>query len=320
MLPSRYSWRVAGAKAVKEPKPLDLSALHEAIAAASRRGNNVDAIRTALEAFEKSQPKGKVERVPAELQALRDAVDAARRKGENVDGIAKELVAIEVAVVGKSLAKPRPEPRPEPMLPNFGVFPDPPFPILPNPGFGVGGIDIEMFNKAMALRRKALELRVEKPRDPEAAKEALKLEAEARELIAQAARNAGGLGFEMVRIPDRARLGIRIERVPPIAVEQLGLEANTGVAVSFVSPGSAAEKAGLKTHDIVLEFGGKPVTDNTDEFIRRVNDVKTGEKVDLIVLRKGKKVDVKGIELPDVPPRRPVTPQLPRAQPMKDSP
>jgi hypothetical protein len=42
-----------------------------------------------------------------------------------------------------------------------------------------------------------------------------------------------------------------------------------------------------------------------------VNEVKTGDKVDLVVLRKGKKVDVKGVEMPE-PAKHPAVPQLPR--------
>src|SRR5207248_1425874 len=41
----------------------------------------------------------------------------------------------------------------------------------------------------------------------------------------------------------------------------------------------------------------------------RVNEVKTGDKVDLVVLRKGKKVDVKGVELPE-PAKQPVRPGI----------
>jgi hypothetical protein len=259
------------------------------------------------------------------LQALRNAVDAAARKGENVEVITKELVAVEMAVAGKSLAKPRPEPRPQPQ-PGFPQpVPFPEFPAFPNPGIGggVGGIDVEMFNKAMELRRKAAELMLKNPRDPDVIKEVEKLQAEAAEMLLKAARNgiggAGGVGGfggmpvmplfpDAGRIPDRARLGIRMERVPAVAVEQLGLEPNTGIAVSMVVAGSPAEKAGLKVHDIILEFAGKPVSDNAEDFARRVSDVKVGEKVDLVVLRKGKKVEVKGVELPE-PPKRPAFPQ-----------
>jgi len=308
----------------KDAKPVDLTGLRDAIDAASKRGENVDEIKKALAAFEKSGPKVKSGTVPPELQALRDAVDDAARKGENVEAIAKELTAVEMAVAGKSLAKPRPQPQPQPdpgPVPDLPFQPFPGLPPLPNAGPLPGGVDVELFNKAMELRRKALDMMLKNPRDPEVIKEQQKLLAEANDLMMKAIRNMGGgrlapmpqLFPDLGRIPDRVRLGIRMEHIPALAVEQLGLEPNTGIAVSMVMPGSVAEKAGLKVHDIILEFAGKPVSDNLEDFVRRVNEVKAGEKIDIVVLRKGKKVDVKGVELPEAA-KRPaplVNPALP---------
>lgn len=306
----------------KDAKPIDLTALRDAVDTASKRGENVDGIKKALAAFEKVSSKIKPGTVPAELQALRDAVDDAARKGENVEAIAKELTAVEMAVAGKSLTKPRPQPQPDPGPgPELPFQPFPGLPPLPNAGPLPGGIDVELFNRSMELRRKALDLMVKNPRDPEAIKEQQKLLAEANELMMKAIRNMGGgrlapmppLFPNMGLIPDRVRLGIRMERIPALAVEQLGLEPNMGIAVSMVMPGSAAEKVGLKVHDIILEFAGKPVSDNLEDFVRRVNEVKVGEKVDIVVLRKGKKVEMKGVELPEAA-KRPaplVNPALP---------
>src|SRR5690606_27867339 len=58
---------------------------------------------------------------------------------------------------------------------------------------------------------------------------------------------------------------------------------------------------GFKPNDIVLTFAGKPVTDTPADFTQQVNAVKPGEKVDAVVVRKGKKVELKGIELPEKP-------------------
>jgi hypothetical protein len=63
-------------------------------------------------------------------------------------------------------------------------------------------------------------------------------------------------------------------------------------------PNSPADKAGIRANDIILEFAGKPAAENPEEFTRQVNDVKAGEKVDIVVLRKGKKVELKGVEVP----------------------
>jgi hypothetical protein len=294
-----------------DAKPVDLAGLREAVAAAAKRGDNVDAIRAALDALEKAAPTARAGRVPAELRALRDAVDAAARKGESVEAIAKELGGVETAIAGKSLARPKPEPQPMPAFPDYEARPfdfDLVVPRNPNPGFA-GGIDVELFNRSMELRKKAVELMARNPRDPQALKEVQRLQAEASELMAKAVRGgAGGFGGAF---PERPRLGIRLEHVPALAAEQLGLEPNAGLAVALVTPGSVAEKVGLKVHDIVLEFAGKPVTDDAEDFIRRVNEAKAGEKIDLVVLRKGKKVDVKGVELPDLtkrPPPRPFAP------------
>lgn len=296
--------------AAADPKGVDLTALRDAVETAAKKGENVGEIREALAALEKAAPKAAIGRATPELQTLRDAVDAAAKKGENVELIAKELSKVEVAVAGRELIKPKPEPKPEPR-PRPDVNPLELFPLIPPNAAGGAGIDVELFNKAMELRRKATELLLKDPNDKEVRKEALRLQAEAAELMMKAARGLaggnGGIGAfpapplfpDMAgRIPERARLGIRLERVPALVTEQLGLGANTGIAVTQVAAGSAAEKAGLKVHDIILEFAGKAVTDDTDAFIRRVNGVKAGEKIDMVLLRKGKKVEVKGVELP----------------------
>jgi hypothetical protein len=299
-------------------RAVDLAPLRDAVEAAAKKGENVENIRTALDAFEKAAPKAAAGRVPAELQALRDAVTAAAKKGENVEAIAKELAKVELAVAGRELnppkpaPQPQPQPRPQPREPN-------PFDILQlmsNGNAGFGGVNAEMFDKAMKLRERAFDLLLKDPNDPNAIREAEKLQTEAAALLIKALAGGnggaggiaigglGGMAFpnaDAGRVPERARLGIRLERVSPLAAEQLGLAANAGIAVTLVAPNSAAEKAGLKVHDIITEFGGKAVTDDTDEFIRRVNGVKAGEKVDIVLLRKGKKVEVKGVELPARP-------------------
>src|SRR5262245_57036124 len=78
---------VEPAAVAADPKTVDLSALREAVTTASKRGENVDEVKKALDAFEKVLPSIKPNTVPPELQALRDAVDAAARKGENVEEI-----------------------------------------------------------------------------------------------------------------------------------------------------------------------------------------------------------------------------------------
>jgi serine protease Do len=308
-----------------EPKSADLTELREALQAANKRGDNVDEVAKALAAFEKAMGSGfKVDskNPPAELTTLRNAVESAGRKGENVDDIRKQLDQVEMKLLGRVLVAPKPatpplgDPppaRPDPpqrRFPNeFRVQPRielPPFPDLdfPNRG-GFGGIDLDALRKAQELQRKALEMKLKDPSDPEADK----LAREAMELLLKGVADGRGglLAPEMLfqelggfgRPNERFRFGIRMEKVSPVAAEQLGLEAGRGIAVTDVIAGSAAEKAGIKPHDIILEFAGKPVSDSPEEFNQQVTAAKAGEKVAAVVLRKGKKVEIKGIVLPE---------------------
>ena len=194
--------------AADEPKPVDLTDLRDAVKSASKAGENVDEIAKALDAFEKVIAKGlKAEpgrtEPPAELLTLRQAVDGAARKGENVEEIRKQLEAVEMKLLGRVLAAPKPvvpplgDPKPEPRGRPFpNDFPVPPrieFPAFPQPvfpdrgGFG-GGIDREALQKSMDLRRKAMELLVKDPNDPEA----LKLAQEATEMMLKAIQGGRG--------------------------------------------------------------------------------------------------------------------------------
>jgi hypothetical protein len=112
-----------------KPAPADLGELKDAVAAARKRGDNVDAVAAALSALEKALAKGAAkppgpDAAPPELAALRGAVEAAMRKGENLDAISKELARVEKALTGKEFERPKapdpvvePEPVPQPVPP-----------------------------------------------------------------------------------------------------------------------------------------------------------------------------------------------------------
>lgn len=348
-----------GRSAADDPKAPDLSDLRDAIKAATKRGENVDEVQKAFDALDKALAKGWAPKAgrnepPTELTTLRNAVEEAARKGENVEEIRKQLDAVEKTMLGRTLVSPKPMPPTEPVRPNpppanfqrpIRPFPVPPIPEPIRPGElllpGGAGIDQAALQKAQDQMRKALELLVNNPNDPDAKK----LMDEAREMMLKAMVGGnGGVGpgalilpgidripeLGGARAPDRFRLGVRMERVTPITADQLGIDAGRGIAITDVIAGSPAEKAGFKAHDILLEFAGKPVTDNLDDFARQVDAAKSGEKIDAVVLRKGKKTEIKGIALPDAPqefpqPGRrgppdinPLVPQLPGAVPPVD--
>ncbi len=99
---------------------------------------------------------------------------------------------------------------------------------------------------------------------------------------------------------DQPRLGVGIEKITPILIEQLNLPQDAGLVVNAIQPNSPAEKAGLKTNDILLQFGGKDVPADTTKFQEMVRNTKAGEKIEAVIMRKGQKETIKGIELQEV--------------------
>lgn len=65
-----------------------------------------------------------------------------------------------------------------------------------------------------------------------------------------------------------------------------------GVKLSGVGKGGPAEKAGVKGGDIVVSLGGKEVK-NIYDYTYILEALKIGEEVDIVVMRKGEKVELK---------------------------
>lgn len=73
--------------------------------------------------------------------------------------------------------------------------------------------------------------------------------------------------YEQIREHGRVRrgqIGVMTETITPPLVEALGLPADSGVLISDVIPGGAAESAGLRINDIVTAVNGKPVESARD--------------------------------------------------------
>ena len=77
--------------------------------------------------------------------------------------------------------------------------------------------------------------------------------------------------------------------VPPAPGGFLGVglqEVDTGLEVTRIAPDSPAEKAGIKTGDLVTQYNGQRV-DGMDQFSRMVNDTPPGRDVKIGIVRKG---------------------------------
>jgi serine protease Do len=109
---------------------------------------------------------------------------------------------------------------------------------------------------------------------------------------------------------ERGYLGISYQELTPESAPNFGLDKDAkGVAVTEVIEDSAADKAGLKRYDVIVELDGKPV-ENGNEFLNRVAMLRPGTKVKIVVLRDGKRKTLT-TELDKRPPQD----KLPGAEP-----
>ncbi|MHC4624200.1 MAG: DegQ family serine endoprotease [Planctomycetota bacterium] len=86
----------------------------------------------------------------------------------------------------------------------------------------------------------------------------------------------------------RGALGVVIRDLDSDVAEYLGLDTPEGVLIMQVAESSAAEKAGIKPYDVVVEFNGDKV-ETVNEFRSRVATLKPGTKVRIVVIRNGKR-------------------------------
>jgi beta-lactamase regulating signal transducer with metallopeptidase domain len=86
------------------------------------------------------------------------------------------------------------------------------------------------------------------------------------------------------------RLGIRVKRPSVDLADQLDLPHEQGLVIVEVVKDSAAAEAGMIANDILLELAGKAVASNPGSFAKSVDELKAGEEVAAVVLRKGHKV------------------------------
>ena len=90
----------------------------------------------------------------------------------------------------------------------------------------------------------------------------------------------------------RGLLGVHIRDLEPLLAEAMGLDNTQGVLIGQVRPGQAADKAGVKRDDIVLEVDGQPVH-NAVDLRSLIGSTAPGVEVELLVLRDGERKRIK---------------------------
>jgi Do/DeqQ family serine protease len=85
----------------------------------------------------------------------------------------------------------------------------------------------------------------------------------------------------------RGVLGVNIYNVTPDIAKEFGLTESSGALVAGVAPGSAADRAGVKTGDIITSINGASMKD-AGELRNTIGMLRVGDKVDIGLLRDGK--------------------------------
>ena len=84
----------------------------------------------------------------------------------------------------------------------------------------------------------------------------------------------------------RGQLGVIIQDLTPDLAEAFDLVGQQGVVVSEVQKGSAADKAGIKQGDVIIEFEGRPMK-SAAQLRNAVGILPVGDKVKLKLIREG---------------------------------
>ena len=85
----------------------------------------------------------------------------------------------------------------------------------------------------------------------------------------------------------RGILGVNIYGVTPDIAKEFGLTESSGALVAGVAQGSAAERAGVKTGDIITSINGATMRD-AGELRNTIGMLRVGDKVEIGLLRDGK--------------------------------
>ena len=87
------------------------------------------------------------------------------------------------------------------------------------------------------------------------------------------------------------RLGVGIQQLDQSLAQSFGLPDSSGALVGTVEKGSPAEKAGIKTGDVIRKIDGVAMNDSTD-VTSRIGNAAPGTKIAVEVWRDGKPVTI----------------------------
>jgi serine protease Do len=89
----------------------------------------------------------------------------------------------------------------------------------------------------------------------------------------------------------RGRIGVEIQDLTPELAQAIGTRHSQGAVIARVMPGSPAERAGLRTNDLVIAINGAPMRSGM-ELRNRVGLSRIGDEVELTIERGGSERNV----------------------------
>jgi serine protease Do len=92
----------------------------------------------------------------------------------------------------------------------------------------------------------------------------------------------------------RGWLGVGIQDLTPELADYYGLKEKKGVLVTQVFDGDPADKAGIKTNDVIVAVDSKSVA-SSRELSSTIAGIPVGKEIDITVLRNGKKKTVQAL-------------------------
>ncbi|MDE2195890.1 MAG: DegQ family serine endoprotease [Gammaproteobacteria bacterium] len=90
---------------------------------------------------------------------------------------------------------------------------------------------------------------------------------------------------------ERGVLGVLIQNLTPELAKALAIPQQQGAIVSQVMPGSAAEKAGIRADDVIVNVDGKPISGAAD-LSSTIGVLRLGSRVNLGIIRNGKPLTI----------------------------
>ncbi|SCL18863.1 putative serine protease PepD [Micromonospora nigra] len=114
--------------------------------------------------------------------------------------------------------------------------------------------------------------------------------------IATSGQSSGNIGVGFAIPSNKAKdVAGKLQRGEKVSHPSLGVSVNAapggGALVAAVSPGSAAERAGLQRGDVIIRFGDKVINDSTD-LVGAVQAGKVGDRVEVTYQRNGAEASV----------------------------